>query len=131
MHRAVMHRAITLRPQLLRRTTMAMGDHTEKLEPDPSNQIGPAYASKVHRDHGAAGVTSITILHTFYIKILDLVGFLIQTVTTFDTDRPLNGDRLDQTFNANYIKTTMGLCILHLLCNRGPKHGDYSRRADS
>jgi hypothetical protein len=31
------------------------GDHKEKLEPDPSNQVGPAYASKVHRDHGAGG----------------------------------------------------------------------------
>jgi len=31
------------------------GDHKEKLEPDPSNQVGPTYASKVHRDHGARG----------------------------------------------------------------------------
>ena len=27
----------------------------EKLEPDPSNQVGPAYAYKVDHDHGAAG----------------------------------------------------------------------------
>ena len=32
-----------------------MGGHKEKLEPDPSNHVGPACASKVHRDHGAAG----------------------------------------------------------------------------
>ena len=48
---------------------------------------------------------------------------MIQTVTTFDTDRSSNGDRFDQTFNANYIKATIGLCNLHLLCKRGPKHG--------
>ena len=53
--------------------------------------------------------------------MLGVVGFLIQTVTTFDPDRSLNGDRFDQTFNANYIKATIGLCNLHLLCNRGPK----------
>ena len=40
-------------------TTMAMGGHTEKQVPEPSNQTGPAYAYKVHRDHGAAGVISM------------------------------------------------------------------------
>ena len=54
--------------------------------------------------------------------MLDLVGFLIQTVTTFDPGRCLHGDRFDQTFNANYIKAIIGLCNLHLLCKRGPKH---------
>jgi hypothetical protein len=41
------------------RATAAMVSHKEKLEPDPSNQFGSAYASKGHRDHGSSGETSV------------------------------------------------------------------------
>ena len=114
-------------PTIVRRATMVIWDHKRQREPDPSNQVGPACASKDLRDHGPGGRFW---RYTSYIKILDFLCFLLQTVTTFDPNQSLKGDRLDQTFNANYIKATLGLCNLHLLCNRGPNHEIISRRAD-
>ena len=117
-HRAVMHKVTTSGPQLFRRATTVIRDHKGQREPDPSNQVGPEYASKVHHDHGAGGRFW---RYTSYIKIQVFLRFLLQTVTTFYPERSLKGDRFDQTFDANYINATIGLCNLHLLCKRGPK----------
>ena len=74
------------------------------------------------RPWGSGGSFKITLLYTFYIKTWLCYFCLLQTVTTFDPDRSLNGDRFDQTLNADYIKAAIVLCNLQPLCNRGPKH---------
>ena len=62
-----MHKATTPGPHLFRRATVVIRDHKGQREPDPSNQVGPAYASKDHRDHGPGGDLEIYLLYKKYI----------------------------------------------------------------